>query len=147
RPSFMHPELGKPGTLERGLLPVYSETEGITTKSLRQWVATALDMVAGRVTDPFPPELRLKYALIPYERALRVLHRPANPHVSPLDPLYPPRRRLVFEEFFTMSLGLLIRRRGTHKEKGLPHAEFENVVRAVEAGLPFPLTGAQRRAI
>jgi ATP-dependent DNA helicase RecG len=147
RPSFMHPELGKPSSLERGLLPVYSETEGITTKSVRQWVATALEMMKGRIADPFPPDLRQKYGLIPKERALWELHRPADPKASPLDPVYPPRRRLVFEEFFTMSLGLLIRRRGTHKEKGLPHKDFEAVVQDVEAGLPFALTGAQRRAV
>lgn len=147
RPSLIHPELGRPGTLERGLLPVYSETEGITTRSVRQWVGVALESLKGRIGDPLPGEIKRAHKLIGREQALWALHRPESQKDDPLRPDYPPRRRLVFDEFFVLSLGLLVRRHGAHKEKGLRHADTARYADEVAVRLPFPLTGAQMRAV
>jgi ATP-dependent DNA helicase RecG len=147
RPSLMHPETGAPGALERGLIPVYSESEGLTTRGVRAWMRTALAMVQGRVGDPLPAGLRARYALIERERALVALHVPADAAVDPTRPDYPPRRRLVFEEFLLLSLGLLVRRRGTHRARGLVHRDCAQAMRELEPGLPFRLTAAQSRAL
>lgn len=147
RPAFIHPDIGRPGSLERGLLPIYSEIEGVPAKALRQWIREALERVQTVIADPLPAEIRKAYRLIDRNQALRWLHMPERGVRDPTEPTFPPRRRLAFDEFFLLSLGLLIRRRGMIKESAPILTTLPTACERVAAVLPFKLTAAQRRVL
>ena len=62
-----------------------------------------------------------------------------------LDKLELARRRLIFEELFTLTCGLALLR--TRREQAAGAAFRRAPLAEFEALLPFPLTGAQRRAV
>ncbi len=85
-------------------------------------------------------EVRTQYGILPADKAYRAIHQPQD-----AEELDGARRRLVFEEFFVFSAGLsLMRARRTVQQVGA----YENLeLEPFCAGLPFSLTGAQRRAM
>ena len=131
------------------LLPVYGLTEGLGADRLRQAVAAVLPVVA-RWPEPLPAPLREELGLLERGEALRGIHEPRHQ-----DHLQAARRRLVFDEFLLLQLGLLQRRRELTSRPALPLAVpsastaggRSSLVRAFLELLPFPLTGAQQRVL
>ena len=126
------------------LLPVYGLTEGLGADRLRQAVAAVLPVVA-RWPEPLPAPLRNELALLPRAEALRGIHNPQDQ-----EHLQAARRRLVFDEFLLLQLGLLQRRRELTSRPGLaltPASSQAGLVRQFLDLLPFPLTGAQQRVL
>src|SRR5207245_1727127 len=78
----------------------------------------------------------------PYIDALRRIHFPQD-----TGQLERARRRLVMEEFFAMQLFIAAKRAEAAEGPGEPHCGPGDLVARFHAGLPFPLTGAQKRAI
>lgn len=121
--------------------PLYRQTEGLTSRMIEGNVAEALS----RLTRFPPPEvldepLRQRLQLTDKTTALREIHRPTGEAA-----LAAARRRLVFEELYLLQLGMLRLKRRNRQSTGA-------VIRGDHtadyiAGLPFTLTGAQRRAI
>ncbi len=126
------------------LLPVYGLTEGLGADRLRQAVTAVLPVVA-RWPEPLPARLRSELALLPRAEALRGIHNPQDQ-----EQLQASRRRLVFDEFLLLQLGLLQRRRELTSRPGLaltPASGQGTVVGQFLELLPFPLTGAQQRVL
>lgn len=126
------------------LLPVYGLTEGLGADRLRQAVAAVLPVVA-RWPEPLPAPLRSELALLERAEALTGIHNPLHQ-----EHLQASRRRLVFDEFLLLQLGLLQRRReltSRPAEPLSPSARGGGLVRAFLELLPFPLTGAQQRVL
>jgi ATP-dependent DNA helicase RecG len=57
------------------------------------------------------------------------------------------RKHLVLEEFLAMQLAVSAKRAELKSERGEPHCGPGDLIRTLHASLPFPLTGAQQRAI
>ena len=126
------------------LLPVYGLTEGLGADRLRQAVAAVLPVVA-RWPEPLPAPLRSELALLERAEALTGIHSPQHQ-----EHLQASRRRLVFDEFLLLQLGLLQRRReltSRPAEPLSPSARGGGLVSAFLELLPFPLTGAQQRVL
>jgi ATP-dependent DNA helicase RecG len=136
------------------LLPVYGLTEGLTADRLRQAVAPLLGAVQAW-GDPLPPQLLRQQQLLDLPTALVQIHQPDDQ-----ERLAAARRRLVFDEFLMMQLGLLQRRRQLTANPAPPltlaaprgpgaagDGEAEGLMAAFLKLLPFPLTGAQRRVL
>ena len=126
------------------VVPVYSETEGLHQKPLRRIMGEALKASLPHLDDCLPEDLRGRLALPGLRESFIGLHFPAVPPEP--DRLSAAGRRVVFEEFFILHLGLGIVRRRRRKQGAVPLHAPEAAERFV-AGLPFPLTGDQRRAI
>jgi ATP-dependent DNA helicase RecG len=124
------------------LLPVYGLTEGLTADRLRALVRPLLE-AAQRWPDPLPPRLQQQEDLVDLGTALTQIHAPSNQ-----DTLVSARRRLVFDEFLLLQLGLLQRRRllTSRPAPALNHPNG-NLLTAFLELLPFPLTGAQQRVL
>ncbi len=122
------------------LVPVYPLTEGITDRWLRRLIKSALDAHAAHLQDTLPAELCSRYDLLDLSTALRAVHFP----VSQAE-LQQGKRRLCFEEFLLIQLGVLRKRRNwrSRRSEALPPSP---VVDRFLAALPFSLTSAQRRA-
>ena len=121
----------------RRITPVHPATEGITARMLRSWIHRLLaDMP--ELPSPLPPGL----AGMPYAAALRAVHFPEN-----WETLHAARRDLVLAEFFTMQLFVGAKRAEIVLRPGEAHCGPGRLLEAFHGELPFPLTGAQSRAI
>ena len=133
------------------LLPVYGLTEGLSADRLRSLLKPLL-LAARQWLDPLPTALLQREGLVALGEALWQIHRPAD-----RDQLARARRRLVFDEFLLLQLGLLQRRFELTRRAAPPlvvaaadaraTAPPEALLQAFLALLPFPLTGAQRRVL
>ena len=125
------------------LVPVYPLTKGLYQKSLRKLIRSALDGVQAQVTDFLPERLRQEFDLWPLLRALEQYHFPDDD-----DCLAGARRRLAFDEVFSIQIGLLLRKREWQRE-GSAHAlpiDSRHKDAFLDA-LPFSPTQAQARVM
>ncbi|MFA5674986.1 MAG: ATP-dependent DNA helicase RecG [Christensenellales bacterium] len=100
RLSFTNPALSKKQPDYGGLLPVYSLTAGLSQKSMRLAVKSALGFVQN-ITEIFPDEFRKKHGLSDIKSALSDIHFPKSAKA-----LEPARKRIAFEEFLLFSIAL-----------------------------------------
>ncbi|BAU04907.1 ATP-dependent DNA helicase RecG [Fischerella sp. NIES-3754] len=124
------------------VVPVYALTEGVGADLVRQAMIAALP-AAAHLKDPLPSGLRGKYELMELKDAIANIHYPSDN-----DTLQHARRRLVFDEFFYLQLGLLQRQ---HQAKQVqtsavlaPRGQLLDKFYEI---LPFKLTNAQQRVI
>ena len=126
------------------IVPVYPATEGITQRRLRRIIHAALHNHLDAIDEILPPSVIRNENLIGRREAFAEIHFPtswASKDVA--------RRRLVFEEFFVLQVGLARRRHANAtvddgiRFQAQPHELAEDLHRI----LPFELTGAQKRAI
>ncbi len=122
------------------LWAVYRMTEGISPKQIAKDIFAALELLAAHEEDPLPPALLKQRELCTLPYALRQIHRPDS-YAS----LAIARRRLVYDEFFTFSLGAAtVSKR--EKEHGAPVCAKSDLSPLLSV-LPYALTGAQKRVI
>ncbi len=124
------------------LVPVYPLTEGIGARWLRRLVKRSVDAWASRLQDPLPEHVREREKLMDLPTAMRQIHFPDS-HQS----MGEARRRLVFDEFLLIQLGVLQQRRRWDQLTGRAMTAGDDVLKAFIQGLPFELTKAQRRAL
>lgn len=142
--SLLRREMSSPEFLQQSkamqLLPVYPQTEGLTSRQIASAVQNALLLLPDPLHDPLPDAIRQQYGLCHLRFAMWNIHRPQNEGT-----LAVARRRLIFEELLVLQLGLWRLKRREKAENTCPlqkdyTAEFEKL-------LPYTLTGAQKRAI
>ncbi|MHB8572235.1 MAG: ATP-dependent DNA helicase RecG [Candidatus Dormibacteria bacterium] len=143
RPSFRNPRwerLRRDGSGPADVAPVYPETRGLSSRWLRDHIRPLLPL-ASQLPDPLPPEVRDRQGLMGLEEAVATAHFPRSPRLGE-EALW----RLRFQQVFVhQAVGLLERQR-LKREPGVRIPFDESAARAFVASLPFPLTGAQRRA-
>ncbi|MTJ08191.1 MULTISPECIES: ATP-dependent DNA helicase RecG [unclassified Anabaena] len=124
------------------VVPIYPLTEGVMANTVRQAMITALT-AAVNLKDPLPKGLREKYALMELKDAIPNIHFPKDS-----DSLKIARRRLVFDEFFYLQLGLLQRQKKAREiQTSAILAPQGQLLENFHEILPFKLTGAQQRVI
>ncbi|MEA5466403.1 ATP-dependent DNA helicase RecG [Leptothoe sp. PORK10 BA2] len=123
------------------VVPIYPLTEGVPAPLVRQAVVAALP-AAVEIRDPLPTVLREEYGLIQLPVAIAQIHFPPDG-----DTLALARRRLVFDEFFYLQLGLLSRRKQQQAITQAHMAPTGELIDQFYDVLPFKLTGAQARVV
>ncbi|MGN1119105.1 MAG: ATP-dependent DNA helicase RecG [Oscillospiraceae bacterium] len=123
---------------EKGLLPKYPLTAGLSNNMVSANMKTALTVVKREET--LPEGIRSEFGLMGADEALHKIHFPKT-----REEYVQARRRLVFEELLTLKLGLaLLKKRG----RNLSGAVMTDVdMSRFYSALPFEPTGAQKRAI
>ncbi len=124
------------------LAPIYPLTEGISIHWLRNVIHKTVEAWAANVPDFLPPALLQEFGLMPLSAALAQVHFPDN-----MEQARAARRRLSFDEFLLLQLGVLAARQRFQAQSGHPLRTDEAIVTPFLAALPFALTGAQRRAL
>ncbi|MBI3636492.1 MAG: ATP-dependent DNA helicase RecG [Candidatus Rokubacteria bacterium] len=141
QPDFEIVESGEDDRLHTGrLVPVYSTTEGLTQRPLRTLMWRLVDGFARDVEDVLPPALRERHRLAPLGAALADIHFPASDAAFTTA-----RRRLAFDDFLLLQLGLAILRSRTTRTPGVSMRPRGDLVARLRADLPYRLTGAQER--
>lgn len=120
------------------LVPVYPETEGITSKWLRGRIALVLEHALGEVVDAIPD-----FGLMPLRRAIAAVHFPKTKEEAAAA-----RHRLAFNELFLLQLRAWEERRIWQETKTsyrcrIDHGGIEKFLQS----LRFPLTNDQRAAV
>lgn len=124
------------------MVPVYSLTEGVPADLVRKAVAASLPAVP-ELQDPLPVDLRQQYGLIKVGDAIAQIHFPDDE-----ENLAQARRRLVFDEFLYLQLGLLRRRQQQQAQQtAITLAPTGALIDSFYSIIPFSLTGAQQRVV
>ena len=122
------------------LVPVYPLTEGLTQRPLRRLMKRLVDGWADRLEDPLPERVRAARGLVSLPQAIAAAHFPETEAEQAAA-----RRRLVFDDFFLLEIGLAIRRQREGRRRGLAMNPSGSLVRRLRASLPYALTSAQER--
>ncbi len=125
------------------IVPVYPETEGVSSKWLRGRIAFLLDAMLPSIHDTLPRSIAQDYSLGDLHWALRSVHFPNS-----LAEAENARRRLAFEELFMLQLR-------AHNEKRIRQTRERSTVITIPnediaglvASLPFRLTNDQKTAV
>ena len=122
------------------ILPVYPLTAGMSNNLLAGLAQRAVEECACQVAETLPADLLEAHDLAPAEFSCRSIHFPQD-----FDALARAKRRLVFEELFTLSAGLALlrQRRSGGEGPAFPACDPADFY----ALLPFAPTEAQRRTI
>jgi ATP-dependent DNA helicase RecG len=132
------------------VVPVYPATEGLHQKTLRTVIKRIVDEYAHQVQDCLSPALRERLHLMEASQALREVHFPsAEADLEALNHWSSEaHRRLVFEEFFLLELGLALRQRDTTlEERRVAYRGTGALADQLRTRLPFKLTTAQERVL
>ncbi len=146
--SFMSPKYEVPGAkaqlIHTGrLVPVYHESQRITSKWLREKIQPLLYLTQF-FEDPLPSQILEKHNLMPLAEALRQVHFPESD-----DLLQSARHRLGFEELFMLQLKALYRKTMYQIESEGNHKIIDispEVINEFMAVLPFKFTDAQQKS-
>ncbi len=145
RLSFRHPEwepLSNQLVHTARIVPVYPLTEGITNRWIRRLTKSVVDYWAPRSADPLPESLKAQHKLVDLRSALSEIHFPSS-----LQKMESARRRLAFEEFLVIQIGVLQQRRKWREQPGKAlNVDNQNISNFI-ASLPFELTRAQKRTL
>jgi ATP-dependent DNA helicase RecG len=116
----------------------------VSSWQIRRVVGEVLRRCEARgIADPLPEGIRDELDLCDRASAYRMVHTPES-----FSEQVAARRRLVFDEFLRMQVGLVARKRAFESEhQGVAHRGSGALVAAFHAALPFPLTGDQRAAV
>ena len=124
------------------LVPVYPLTKGISARWLRHIMKRTVDYWSKRLPDHLPASLRERTDLLDLETAIVQIHFPDD-----WENQKRARRRLVFDEFFLIQMGVLRQRHTWRSQTGRALAIDLELVQEFVQSLPFTLTGAQQRAL
>ena len=121
------------------IAPIHRATEGLSARVLRRIVWDVLEQLQDDTVEPLVP---MALDATPRAWALRQMHFPES--WAARDKA---RRHLVLTEFFAMQLSIAAKRAEHSAQPGAVHAGSDQLMQRLHVALPFPLTGAQQRAI
>lgn len=155
--EMVHPEVQfdlEDDTHVGRIVPIYTEIDGIPTKTLRKILDTALAMGLPNLKEELPLACLRKHHLPSIAKAIQEVHFPSEntPKEASSDFANfksPSHQRLIYEEFFKFEYHVLSKKLDLEKEKG--HAlDPKHLAQSLEnwkTKLPFSLTGGQNDAI
>ena len=131
------------------IVPIYSETEGLYQRTLRRLMKNIVDGYSDEMRSPIPAEIVERQDLIGFSEAFRRVHFP--PEGESVEKLNQQRsdghRRIIFDEFFFLELGLALKKRGIALEPGISFKTEGILSQRLLQRLSFELTGAQMRTL
>jgi ATP-dependent DNA helicase RecG len=130
------------------IVPKYPLTAKLTAKMLRTWMRTALDEHGQQIPEILPLALRQRQRLVDRQSAINEIHFPTSEAHREAA-----QKRLAFEEFFLLSVGMEMKKEHRISEDGIAFrvgmegkpGTSPSVLRDFLASLPYELTGAQKR--
>jgi len=132
----------EPNLIHTGrLIPVYPETEGLSSKWLRFIIKPLLMKLGDQLQDSLPQKIREKFNFLPFQKAIWQIHFPDS-----LKDAEAAKKRFAFEELFTLSLFVIRERLKLAREKAIAIPMNLDLMKKFTGSLPFKLTDAQKRS-
>jgi len=125
------------------IVPIYPATEGLGQNVLRKIVRNALGRYLEAVPEIFPEKFLKERRLLPIRKALWSLHFPRSMEEALLA-----RKRLSYDEFFLLELGMSCRRRSIVRD-AKPHSIriTDKIDAHIRTLFPFKFTADQDKVI
>ncbi len=156
RIEFHHPDIQEIKSSDEEsqdeLIPIYSETDGLTTTRWRKIVSKAMeslnnDEILG-IDEKLPAWMLDRYQLPDLKKTLVSIHQPPKGSGEEyLNYRSPFHQRVIFEEFFWLEMLLAAKKQGVQKDKAPVFLKKSRFAEQLQKSLPFELTGAQKRAL
>ena len=125
-----------------GIVPVYHETEGLSSKWFREKIYPLLP-AANECEEILPEEIAKAYDFPTKAEAIKTVHFPENS-----ESLEKARQMLAFEELFVLQLGALKqKKKWAEQGKAVAMPLDAELMKQFQATLPFQLTGSQKIAL
>jgi len=124
------------------IVPVYSLTERITQKWLRNLMNQVITYWAPAVVDALPESVRKSAHVMTLSEALMQVHFPDSQ-----DKLNAARERLAFDEIFYLQMGVLRQKRDWKSVDARRFTISDESLDSRLTSLPFTLTSVQQKAI
>jgi ATP-dependent DNA helicase RecG len=123
---------------------VHGLTEGLQQRFVQRAVDGALARLP-RLPEWQEPSVLAANGLPDFATALHMAHHPQSQ--ADIGPAAKARQRLALDELLAQQLALRLVRSKMRRAPGRENKGDDRIARAIEAALPFALTGAQRRAL
>lgn len=120
------------------IVPIYPETEGISSKQLRYWLQQVTPV---ELEDPLPEPIRRSYGLVNKTEAITRMHFPGS-----MEEVDRARYRLAFEELYILFLAIQRIKREANTQEAPKMTFDQEAVRSLVDNLPFSLTDSQRKS-
>ncbi len=149
-PQYEKMEEEEPSLHMGRIVPIYHETKGLTSRQIRSLMRQTLNQYAFKIPEMLPDSVTSHHHLPPLQEAIVEVHFPSR--VADLSFLNDGKslahRRLCFDEFLLLQMGLAIRKRdATEKKTGIAFTTTGPLTERLRALLPFKLTDAQERVL
>lgn len=122
------------------LVPVYPETQGLSSRWLRFILKPVLMKLNNEIEDPLPKKIKEENKFLDLNKALWQIHFPDS-----LVRAKAAQERLSFDELFFIELSVLKERMKINRQKGNPIPINIALVKKLVDSLPFKLTDAQKK--
>lgn len=122
------------------LVPVYSETAGLTSRYIRNLMKKFLP-IGKMIPDRLPALIIEKYKFPSFYSALKEIHFPESKESMEIS-----RQRLAFEELFIIQLAGIKQKMAWRRQPAVSIGFNKELVKNFVGGLPFKLTNDQRKA-
>ncbi|MCC8908813.1 ATP-dependent DNA helicase RecG [Curtobacterium sp. GD1] len=133
------PESEEAIRFSRQPIPIYPATSTLTSWQIAKSMAIVLDTLPD-VPDPIPARVRTRLDLVPFRKALELLHRPEK-----VADFKRAQDALRYREAFVLQTALVQRRIAARATAATPRsASSGGILERFDATLPFTLTDDQR---
>ncbi len=123
------------------IVPVYSETRGVTSKWIRWKISQLLKKHLREIEEIIPRAILKRQKLIDIQDAIRQLHFPDS-----FEKIKEAQRRIAFEEMFLIQLNAVRARKNWEKSRAVSINFNEKLIKDFVSSLSFKLTDAQRKS-
>ncbi len=123
------------------ILPIYPATAGLNQRGIREAVGRALEGLSEKIPEILPDSVRARNNLMGIDEAIRLVHAPED-----YDRFYEARRRLVFEEFLKLQLGVSTVKSIKKSRRAVVISDVKCIAEFARS-LSFDLTNAQKKVI
>lgn len=137
----IHNKDNEAGIHTRGLVAIYPETKGITSRWFRFLMNNFIGF-ARDLDDPLPKETRIRHRLFEIKDALKKIHFPQN-----LEEAQEAERRFQFEELLLIQISALQARANLGSLRSPLIPADVGLLKEFVKSLPFSFTDAQRRSL
>jgi ATP-dependent DNA helicase RecG len=122
------------------IVPVYSETRGVTSRWLRYVIKPLLYRFCEQIPESLPEEIIKKYKFLPIQEAVWQLHFPDSFEAADAA-----KARFSFEELFLIQLNVLKEKIKLMQKKSSACPMDADLMKNFTDSLPFQLTDSQKK--
>ncbi len=123
------------------VIPVYPETEGLSSRWLRFIIKPVLAKIKNKIPETLPETIKKENYLLKIEEAIWQIHFPDS-----LKKAETAKKRFVFEELFFLSLNILSEKNKLAGEKTITVPINLDLIKNFVKSLPFELTADQKKS-
>jgi ATP-dependent DNA helicase RecG len=123
------------------IVPIYPETEKLSSKWLRSIIKPLLKKIKNNIPDSLPEKIIKTHNLLSFQKAIWQIHFPDSLTLAERA-----KQRFQFEELFLIMLLVFKKRQKISKEKAMAIPLNLEIIKSFINTLPFKLTDSQKKS-